>query len=267
MRRTVLVPTVVAAMSRARHMLLAVSLAALLALALIFPAPVAAQGRQVESGDEQAETSSCTTSADEVATFTTKDTSFGPFRIVGESFDVLYEAQTDRDSGSFKVAVTEDGETVVETAEITVLPVDDVLKVEDEGPGSFSLDVVADGGVDFAITVCEAGGTQGAGDDGGTGATDDGTENTDDLQDLGCEDLLVLFRGESSSGQQYEDSAVFADSEVRAQVEVCLKKEIVEGTAADENLPDTGGLSLLALAVLGVVSAAAGLSVIRGGQR
>ncbi len=67
--------------------------------------------------------------------------------------------------------------------------------------------------------------------------------------------------------EQYADAAFFADSEVRAQVEVCLEKEIVEGTAADEDLPDTGGPSLLALAVLGFVSAAAGLSVIRGGWR
>jgi hypothetical protein len=78
---------------------------------------------------------------------------------------------------------------------------------------------------------------------------------------------LVLFRGESSSGQQYEDSAVFADSEVRARVEVCLEREIVAGTGIDEDLPDTGGPSLLALVVLGFVSAAAGLSVIRGGRR
>jgi hypothetical protein len=35
----------------------------------------------------------------------------------------------------------------------------------------------------------------------------------------------------------------------------------------NEPLPNTGGLSLIGLAVLGVVSAAAGLSVIRGGRR
>nr|MBA2619538.1 hypothetical protein [Rubrobacter sp.] len=89
----------------------------------------------------------------------------------------------------------------------------------------------------------------------------------DELQDLSCDELLVLFRAESSSGQQYGDASGFADSEVRAQIEVCLEEEIVEGTAADGDLPDTGGLSLIGLAVLGVVSAAAGLSVIRGGRR
>jgi hypothetical protein len=112
----------------------------------------------------------------------------------------------------------------------------------------------------------------GRNDDGNNTASGDenqagNTKNNEDLEDLSCEELLVLFRGGSSSGQQYEDAAVFADSGVRAQVEVCLEREIVEGTAADEDLPDTGGLSLLAVAVLGVVSAAAGLSVIRGGRR
>lgn len=106
-------------------------------------------------------------------------------------------------------------------------------------------------------------------DDGGNtaGGDENQGDNTKNNEDLSCEELLVLFRGESSSEGQYADAAFFADSEVRAQVEVCLEKEIVEGTAADEDLPDTGGPSLLALAVLGFVSAAAGLSVIRGGRR
>jgi hypothetical protein len=76
----------------------------------------------------------------------------------------------------------------------------------------------------------------------------------------------VLFRAEASA-QQYGDASGFADADVRAQIEVCLEEEIVEGTAADEDLPDTGGLSLIGLAVLGIVSAAACLSVIRGGRR
>ena len=102
-------------------------------------------------------------------------------------------------------------------------------------------------------------------DDKEANPADDGARTADELACLSCNELLVLFRAEGGSGQQYEDAAVFTDSEVRAQVEVCLKKEIVSGP--DGKLPKTGGLSLLALAVLGVVSAAAGLSVIRGGQR
>lgn len=233
---------------------------------------------------ESSEASSCSTEADEVATFTTKDDSFGPFRITGESFEVLYEADTDRGTGdeSFEVSVLQGGSPVVQSGELTEFPVTDgVLEVPDEGPGSFRLDVKADGVLDFAITVCEAGGSGGDGSGGSANAdgadadadADDADADADDakaadeLQDLSCDELLVLFRAESSSGQQYGDASGFADSEVRAQIEVCLEEEIVEGTAADGDLPDTGGLSLIGLAVLGVVSAAAGLSVIRGGRR
>ena len=116
------------------------------------------------------------------------------------------------------------------------------------------------------VTCAGTGGGQPVDDEKEADPADDGARTADELADLSCNELLVLFRGESSSGQQYEDAAVFADSEVRAQVEVCLEREIVKGTAADEDLPDTGGPSLLALAVLGLVSAAAGLSVVRGGR-
>jgi hypothetical protein len=142
------------------------------------------------------------------------------------------------------------------------------LKVANENdPGTG--EVVSSEGI-----TCGDGGRQRVNDD---DTTTDDTRTADDLEGLSCDQLLVLFRADSSSGQQYRTgsssgrqygaAAVFADSYVRAQVEVCLEEEIIEGTAADGELPDTGGLSLLALAVLGFVSAAAGLSVIRGGQR
>ncbi len=115
--------------------------------------------------------------------------------------------------------------------------------------------------------TCADGSRQQADDDNATDNDSDAAKTAEGLEDLGCEKLLVLFRGESGSGGQYADAAVFADSEVRARVEVCLEREIVAGTGIDEDLPDTGGPSLIALAVLGFVSAAAGLSVIRGGRR
>ena len=117
------------------------------------------------------------------------------------------------------------------------------------------------------VACAGTGGGQRVDDEKDADPADDSARVADEIADLGCDELLVLFRGESSSGGQYADAAFFADSEVRARVEVCLEKEIVEGTAADEDLPDTGGLSLLAVAVLGLVSAAAGLSVIREGRR
>ncbi len=117
------------------------------------------------------------------------------------------------------------------------------------------------------VTCARTGAGQPVDDEKESDPADDGARTAEKLATLSCDELLVLFRSESSSEAQYGDADVFADSEVRAQVEVCLEREIVEGTAADEDLPDTGGVSLLALGVLGFVSAAAGLSVIRGGRR
>ena len=112
------------------------------------------------------------------------------------------------------------------------------------------------------------GGGNGGGNGGGDNAGDgDDARTADELRNLSCEELLVLFRAGSSSSVQYGDAVALADADVRARIEVCLEQEIVKGTAADEDLPDTGGVSLLRLAVLGVVSAAAGLSVVRAGRR
>jgi hypothetical protein len=150
---------------------------------------------------------------------------------------------------------------VAETDRVIIEVADDATLSSEFGTG----DSDEDGTVTSSTGVT-------CGRDAGAAAADNaddgnGAKNAEDLEDLSCDELLVLFRGESSSGEQYADAAVFADSEVRARVEVCLEKEIVQGTAADEDLPDTGGLPLLAVAVLGFVSAAAGLSVIRGGRR
>lgn len=101
-------------------------------------------------------------------------------------------------------------------------------------------------------------------DNGNDGGNGNGSGTDDNAEDLSCDKLLVLFRGD----EQYEDGGTAVDlndSDVRAQIEVCLKKEIVNNPGG--NLPKTGGVSVLAVAVLGLVSAAAGLSVIRGGRR
>jgi hypothetical protein len=108
------------------------------------------------------------------------------------------------------------------------------------------------------VTCARTGGRQRAGDDAARAADDD-------LRNLSCDELLVQFRSDSGSGQQYGDAAALTDPEVRARIEVCLKKEIVNNPGG--NLPNTGGLSLIGLAVLGAVSAVAGLAVIRGGRR
>ena len=307
MGRTILVPTTVAAASRARHTLVAMSLVALLALALA--APVAAQeettsqaqtatkaeggsGKQeqpVQGAEQQAEGSS-----EEAGTPTTAraaDTLQGADALIiedGSDEDRTVDrievdaADCEVDKGAVVTVQGDSGES----ASFTNAP-DDGTRDGDEVDATIvaETDQVIIGVADDAALSSEFG-TEDSDEDGtvtsstgitcgrdaGAAAADaddddgNGAKDVDDLEDLSCEELLVLFRG-GSSGQQYEDAAVFADSGVRAQVEVCLEEEIVEGTAADEDLPDTGGLSLLALAVLGVVSAAAGLSVIRGRRR
>lgn len=101
-----------------------------------------------------------------------------------------------------------------------------------------------------------------------SGANEDNARTADELRNLSCEELLVLFRAGGSSGQgQYGDAVALADADVQARIEVCLEQEIVQDTAAGKDLPNTGGVSLVGLAVLGIVSAAAGLSMIRAGRR
>ena len=94
---------------------------------------------------------------------------------------------------------------------------------------------------------------------------DESVASVEDLEDLECGELLRRFR--NAGTRQYGIGAQFADVDVQNQLIVCLEQEVVQNTAADEDLPDTGGVSLLALAALGLVSAAAGVSVIRGARR
>jgi hypothetical protein len=165
----------------------------------------------------------------------------------------------------------DDGVRDADDVEATIVPETDRVIIDvadDANPNpAFSPDDADEEGRVASSTGVACGRDDGNNAAGGDENRAANTKNNEDLEDLSCEELLVLFRGGSSSGQQYEDAAIFADSGVRAQIEVCLEEEVVEGTVADEDLPDTGGLPLLALAVVGVVSAAAGLSVIRGGRR
>ena len=286
MRRRVLAPTKVAAVSCARHVLLAVSLAAMLALALAVPVDAQeettdqeqtvtkdknAPGKQeqvVQGSGQQAEDER-TADPLEGQTATITPDSIGPIAVAGcEAVAGEIASITVADESGEPGENFIDNDGVVFQFEEQGITIDaeedeeDLTERFDAATEEIAGEVVRSDGI-----VCDdSGGGQRAAD-ANAAADDENTARTENLEDLSCEELLVLFRGESSSGQQYEDSAVFADSEVRAQVEVCLEEEIVEGTAADENLPDTGGLPLLALAVLGVVSAAAGLSMIRGGRR
>ena len=100
-------------------------------------------------------------------------------------------------------------------------------------------------------------------DDGGDGGRDDGGVATaSELVDLDCDELLQRFRNRSSG--QYLTNEAFLESDVEDRIEVCLAQEVIDDTGSDDDLPDTGGLPLLGIAVLGIASVFAGASVIRG---
>lgn len=288
---------------RARRTLVAMSLAALLALALAVPADaqeettaqtanetqavtkdkdasgkpeqsVQGAGQQAgdatEEGDEQAAARTTDSLQDAAVTIETdSDGTANRIEIAAADCDVDKGATvtvSDGDTSETFVDAVDPGGDVAATIESSQdqIVVDDFqLDSSNFGAGG-NEDAEVTGSTGITCGRDAAANTENENDDENGG---DDTKTADDLENLNCDDLLVLFRAESSSGQQYGAASGFADSEVRAQVEVCLEKEIVQGTAADEDLPDTGGLSLIGLAVLGVVSAVAGLSVIRGGRR
>lgn len=143
------------------------------------------------------------------------------------------------------------------------------LTITGEGDAGIEPDPASNLTASSNLTVDSSTGvTCGNGNSSGDKANDGKQANSgDDLLSLSCEELLKRFRAGDDASGQYGDDTTFADPDVRKRVEECLKKEIVQGTAADEKLPDTGGVSLLALAVLGLVSIAACVSVVRGVRR
>ena len=175
--------------------------------------------------------------------------------------------------------------TLTNNQNVTITPDDDAVTIEGADAGGNLTDLAPAGGDNQFGTVsetvegelvssegitCGRDGEGGNDDNDGANAGNDNGDNArtaDELRDLGCEELLVLFRAGSSGVGQYGNVAALADADVQARIEVCLRREVVQGTASDGDLPNTGGVSLVGLAVLGLVSAAAGLSVIRGGRR
>jgi hypothetical protein len=271
LRRMVFVPTMKAAALHARVVLAAMSLAALLVFAGTLASPVAAQenetrdasgerGQSVQEGGQQA------VDPLEGQTATIEEDSIGP------------------------IAVADCEATAGETASITVADADDAatreiftdgtgavfgfgaqgVTISGEGDDNLGLGDLEDSRTgevvrSQGITCGDDDSRQRADDD--DAADDDAARTADDLENLSCTKLLVLFRSDSSSERQYGDAAALADPEVRARIELCLEKEIVQGTAADGDLPKTGGLSLIGLAALGAATAVVGLSVIRGVRR
>ena len=281
---------------------IAIVFAALLALTLILASPAEAQGvantqyefddseqevqgsgqqAAAEAGEEddaQATTRATDPLAGETATLENRTSNGGDAvdLITIEVADCIVQpnATVTVESGNQQVEVSgsqNDIDTTADGEQVTIT-----------GPNGD--DIVADNirnlGAGTGNVISSTGITCGRDDDGNDGSNnanpaDDGAGDGDgddartaeELQDLSCEALLAQFRAGSGSAAQYGDAVALADADVQARIEVCLEQEVVEGTAAGEDLPDTGGVSLLGLAVLGVVSAAAGLFVIRGDRR
>jgi hypothetical protein len=256
LRRMVLVPTMKAAALYARVVLAAMSLAALLVLALTLASPAAAQ-----EGDDQAATRATDSLQDAVVTIQSDDAgTVNRIEIADDDCRVEKGATVTvgDENGTpvtFVDGVARNDDDIDANLRATAdqIVVDGFVAADVEG---FQTEGEEDSRVtDSSGITCDSGG--------GQRAAADEARDDDNLENLDCDELLVLFRGEGEG--QYGVADRLADSDVRARIEVCLKKEIVNNPGG--NLPNTGGLSLIGLAVLGVVSAVAGLAVIRGGRR
>ena len=297
MRRTVFAPTTVVAALRARQTLIALSLFVVLVLALSLASPVAAQeettneARDASTGEEapgkreqsvqgsgqQAEDATTARDQGQAAASATDPLQNAAVTIEPSSGTArrieIAAADCDVEKGAtVSVDAGEGAETFVngdarndDDVNANIQPIQDQIVID--GFASADVGVFGNGSDGDAIVTDSSGVTcgRGAGQAAAGGGNKGNGAGADDLEDLTCAELLVLFRGEGQYGDDGTAVVDLNDSEVRAQIEVCLEKEIVNNPGG--NLPNTGGVSLLALAVLGVVSAAAGLSVIRGGRR
>jgi len=244
-------------------MLVATFSVALLALILLLTAPA---GAQTDGTDLAGETARFTDSAD---TDPTVD------RIVVTVADC--EANNNasvvvRDDDGTRARLTDGGNVTIATNgnAITIAGTDDGGNLDgvstSGGDGQFGTEgETVDGEVvSSAGITCGDDGRQRADDDDAADDDADGARADDDnLENLSCDELLVLFRGEGE--EQYGVADRLADSDVRARIEVCLEREIVNNPGGD--LPNTGGLSLIGVAVLGAAAAVVGLAVSRGGRR
>ncbi len=287
------------------HMLVATFLASLLALALTHTAPVAAQEASTETGNEDRSltknqyaspeepeqsveqsgqqapvsgdenTQTVARASDPLSREIAELINIGGRGDIVDRIEVEGADCTGPDVGA--TLTVRDGEdtvvTINNTGENTFEANDEQIIITRLNGGDIMAEGIEDLEAGNGTVVSSTGITCGRDADSNSVGADDNDANedeartADELLDLSCEELLVLFRAGSSSSTQYGDAAALANSDVQARIEVCLREEIVEGTAADGDLPDTGGVSLLGLAVLGLVSAGAGFSVIRGGGR
>jgi len=156
-----------------------------------------------------------------------------PFDIEGEFFRITYDV---RSTGNpeflfFDIVVEDEDDTPV--AIISQEQEGEDSSFVNESPGQFSLDV-ASANAEYEITVEDCPGTA---DDGGGASEDQYSDDDTDAAD---------------------DDTDAADDDT---------DDIVDDTVPDKPLPNTGGMPLLSLLLVGFALAGTGLSILRFGIR
>jgi hypothetical protein len=235
----------------------------------------------------QAQSSQCA-GADNVATFTgTQNQTTETFRIRGDSFRLTFDIQG---SGSLDVAVVdEDGGTVEER----VTSSGDGSEIIDLGPGTFRLEIRERGNVssyDIDVDDCLGDGVNTAQINTAQNPTDTTTADTTtaDTASPAAEDTTLQeaanpnpntnvnrdgsFRCELFLRTVRDDRGALkaqykGDQLIVQRFEQCLSGNVLADTIPNRNLPFTGGMSLLALAAIGLASLVAGAAVLRAVMR
>jgi hypothetical protein len=232
----------------------------------------------------QAQSSQCA-GADNVATFDgTQDQTTETFKIKGDSFRLAFNIQG---SGRLDVAVLDENSRVEDRVEVN----GDGTEIIDLGPGTFRLEIQADNNVDsYDIDVddCLGDGVNTAQVNRAQNSTDTTTADTTTADTASptadantaasnanaanantnvnrdgsfqCELFLRTIRdGRGAVRTQYES--------IVQRFEQCLSGNVLADTIPNRNLPFTGGMSLLALAAIGLAALVAGAAVLRAVMR
>jgi len=264
---------------------------ALAAMALSFLAVLAAS---VTAQDAAAQTQyaaaaasdGCATTSD-VRTFTgSQNRTTEPFKITGDKFRLVFEQV----SGGSELTVTafEEGQSVNDGFVVRGSQGDQ--KVIPLGPGTFQLDIQEkkDNVRNYSITVqeCRAAavantdttqaitaaqttaqaanitGAEATTSNTAANAADAGNDVTD-ADAFRCEFFLRVVRDDRGAlRHQYQN-----DELIVQRFEQCISADVLRDTIPKRLLPGTGGLPLLGLAALGLVSIVAGASVLGAGIR
>jgi hypothetical protein len=231
----------------------------------------------------QAQSSQCA-GADNVATFDgTQDQTTETFKIKGDSFRLAFNIQG---SGRLDVAVLDENSRVEDRVEVS----GDGTEIIDLGPGTFRLEIQADNNVDsYDVDVddCLGDGVNTAQVNRAQNQTTTAQTTTPDTSTASpaAEDTTLQEAANPNANTNVNRDGSFqcelflrtvrdGRGALRAQYETmvqrfeqCLSGNVLADTIPNRNLPFTGGMSLLALAAIGLASLVAGAAVLRAVMR